>query len=196
MKLNNNTNKQGKVIIFSAPSGAGKTSIVRALLAKIASLEFSISACSRAPRPNEVQGKDYFFIPTQEFKNKISHGDFLEWEEVYTNHFYGTLNSELSRIWSESKVVIFDVDVKGGINIKEKLGEDALSVFVMPPSIGELENRLRSRKTESEDKIQQRISKANEELQDAKHFDVVLENDNFDRAVEEAESIIQNFIKT
>ena len=194
--MNNNTNKQGKVIIFSAPSGAGKTSIVRALLAKIASLEFSISACSRAPRPNEVQGKDYFFIPTQEFKNKISRGDFLEWEEVYTNHFYGTLNSELSRIWSESKVVIFDVDVKGGINIKEKLGEDALSVFVMPPSIGELEDRLRSRKTESEDKIQQRISKANEELQDAKHFDVVLENDNFDRAVEEAESIIQNFIKT
>ena len=192
--MNNNTNKQGKVIIFSAPSGAGKTSIVRALLAKIASLEFSISACSRAPRPNEVQGKDYFFIPTHEFKNKISRGDFLEWEEVYTNHFYGTLNSELSRIWSESKTVIFDVDVKGGINIKEKLGDAALSIFVMPPSIDELENRLRSRKTESEDKIQQRISKANEELDDAKHFDIVLENDNFDIAVEEAESIVQNFI--
>ena len=192
--MNNNRTIQGKVIIFSAPSGAGKTSIVRALLSKIGSLEFSVSACSRAPRPNESHGKDYFFIPTQEFKNKISNGDFLEWEEVYKNHFYGTLNSELSRIWSESKIVIFDVDVKGGINIKEKLGDAALSIFVMPPSIDELENRLRSRKTESEDKIQQRISKANEELDDAKHFDVVLENDNFDIAVQEAESIVQNFI--
>lgn len=192
--MNNNRTIQGKVIIFSAPSGAGKTSIVRALLSKIAALEFSVSACSRAPRPNESHGKDYFFIPTQEFKHKISNGDFLEWEEVYTNHFYGTLNSELSRIWSESKIVIFDVDVKGGISIKEKLGDAALSIFVMPPSIDELENRLRSRKTESEDKIQQRISKANEELEDAKHFDVVLENDNFDIAVEEAESIVKNFI--
>ena len=192
--MNNNRTIQGKVIIFSAPSGAGKTSIVRALLSKIGSLEFSVSACSRAPRPNESHGKDYFFIPTQEFKNKISNGDFLEWEEVYTNHFYGTLNSELSRIWSDSKVVIFDVDVKGGINIKEKLGDAALSVFVMPPSIDELENRLRSRKTESEEKILQRISKANEELEDAKHFDVVLENDNFDIAVKEAETIVKNFI--
>ena len=192
--MNNNRTIQGKVIIFSAPSGAGQTSIVRALLSKIGSLEFSVSACSRAPRPNESHGKDYFFIPTQEFKNKISNGDFLEWEEVYTNHFYGTLNSELSRIWSDSKVVIFDVDVKGGINIKEKLGDAALSVFVMPPSIDELENRLRSRKTESEEKILQRISKANEELEDAKHFDVVLENDNFDIAVKEAETIVKNFI--
>ena len=192
--MNNNRTIQGKVIIFSAPSGAGKTSIVRALLSKIGSLDFSVSACSRAPRPNESHGKDYFFIPTQEFKNKISNGDFLEWEEVYTNHFYGTLNSELSRIWSDSKVVIFDVDVKGGINIKEKLGDAALSVFVMPPSIDELENRLRSRKTESEEKILQRISKANEELEDAKHFDVVLENDNFDIAVKEAETIVKNFI--
>ena len=192
--MNNNRTIDGKVIIFSAPSGAGKTSIVRALLSKIASLEFSISACSRAPRPNESHGKDYFFIPAQEFKHKISSGDFLEWEEVYTNHFYGTLNSELSRIWSESKIVIFDVDVKGGINIKEKLGDAALSIFVMPPSIDELENRLRSRKTESEDKIKQRISKANEEIDDAKHFDVVLENDNFDIAVQEAESIVQNLI--
>jgi len=192
--LNNNRTTQGKVIIFSAPSGAGKTSIVHALLSKMPSLEFSVSACSRSPRPNEIHGKDYFFIPTQEFKNKISSSDFLEWEEVYTNHFYGTLNSELSRIWSESKIVIFDVDVKGGINIKKKLGHAALSIFVMPPSIDELEKRLRSRKTESEDKILQRVSKANEELQDAKHFDVVLENDNFERAVEEAESIVQNFI--
>ena len=192
--MNNNRTTQGKVIIFSAPSGAGKTSIVHALLSKMPSLEFSVSACSRSPRPNEIHGKDYFFIPTQEFKNKISSSDFLEWEEVYTNHFYGTLNSELSRIWSESKIVIFDVDVKGGINIKKKLGHAALSIFVMPPSIDELEKRLRSRKTESEDKILQRVSKANEELQDAKHFDVVLENDNFERAVEEAESIVQNFI--
>ena len=192
--MNNNRTIQGKVIIFSAPSGAGKTSIVRALLSKIVSLEFSVSACSRAPRPNESHGKDYFFIPTQEFKNKISNGDFLEWEEVYTNHFYGTLMSEFSRIWSDSKVVVFVVDVKGGININEKLGDAALSVFVMPPSIDELENRLRSRKTESEEKILQRISKANEELEDSKHFDVVLENDNFDIAVKEAESIVQNFI--
>ena len=148
------------------------------------------AACNR----HVTDKRRWVLSAAQEFKNKITSGDFLEWEEVYTNHFYGTLNSELSRIWSESKIVIFDVDVKGGINIKEKLGDAALSVFVMPPSIEELENRLRSRKTESEDKIKQRISKANEELQDVNHFDVVLENDNFDRAVEEAESIVQNFI--
>ena len=193
--MNQKAKNQGKVIIFSAPSGAGKTSIVRSLLDRLPSLEFSISACSRAPRPNEVDGKDYFFLQVEEFKNKIKEDNFLEWEEVYENHFYGTLKSELSRIWSNFHTVIFDVDVKGGINIKKQLGDAALSIFVLPPSIEELENRLRMRKTETEEKIQQRISKAKVELLDSKHFDVVLHNEDLDRAIVEAESIIQEFIK-
>jgi guanylate kinase len=192
--LNQKTAKQGKVIIFSAPSGAGKTSIVRSLLERINALEFSISACSRAPRTNEVNGKDYFFMKAEEFKENIKQEHFLEWEEVYENHFYGTLKSELNRIWADSKVVIFDVDVKGGISIKKQLGDVALSIFVMPPSINELENRLRRRKTETEEKIQQRITKATVELEDSKHFDLVLNNDILEHAIDEAESIILKFI--
>lgn len=194
--MNQNTENQGKVIVFSAPSGAGKTSIVRSLLDRNPSLSFSISACSRKPRPNEIDGKDYFFMQVNEFKEHIEFGKFLEWEEVYKDHFYGTLKSELNRIWSDSKTVIFDVDVKGGINIKNLLGSNALSVFVMPPSIEELESRLRLRKTETEGKIQQRILKATVEMEDAKQFDVVLKNDNLGQAINEAMSLVHNFIKS
>lgn len=192
--MNQKTARKGKVIIFSAPSGAGKTSIVRSLLKRINALEFSISACSRAPRTNEVNGKDYFFMQAEEFKENIKKEYFLEWEEVYENHFYGTLKSELNRIWADSKVVIFDVDVKGGISIKKQLEDVALSIFVMPPSIIELENRLRQRKTETEEKIQQRVAKATVELEDSKHFDLVLNNDILEHAIDEAESIILKFI--
>ena len=194
--MKQNTENQGKVIVFSAPSGAGKTSIVRSLLDRNPSLSFSISACSRKPRPTEIDGKDYFFMQVNEFKEHIEFGKFLEWEEVYKDHFYGTLKSELNRIWSDSKTVIFDVDVKGGINIKKRLGSNALSVFVMPPSIEELESRLRLRKTETEEKIQQRVLKASVEMEEAKQFDVVLKNDNLDQAINEAMSLVHNFIKS
>ena len=150
--MNQEIAKEGKVIIFSAPSGAGKTSIVRSLLKRIPELEFSISACSRSPRTNEVHGKDYFFMEVKEFRENIKKELFLEWEEVYENHFYGTLKSEINRIWSDTRVVIFDVDVKGGINIKNQLGDVALSIFVMPPNIRELEKRLRHRQTGSDEK--------------------------------------------
>ena len=186
----------GKVIIFSAPSGAGKTTIVRSLLDKIPSLSFSISACSREPRPNERNGKDYFFIGVEGFRDRIKKDYFLEWEEVYKDHYYGTLNSELTRIWSESKTVVFDVDVKGGIAIKNKLKESALSIFVMPPSIEELEKRLKSRDTETEAKIKKRISKAALEMSQSSDFDVVLENDNLERAIGEAAVLVEKFIKS
>ena len=194
--MNQKNGIDGKVIIFSAPSGAGKTTIVRSLLENISVLSFSISACSRAPRPNETDGKDYFFIGVDGFRERIKKDDFLEWEEVYTDHYYGTLNSELTRIWSESKTVVFDVDVEGGITIKKKLKEAALSIFVMPPSIEELEKRLRSRKTETEEKIRQRISKAALEMSQSNAFDVVLENDNLEKAIDEARVLVEKFINT
>tara|TARA_Y100001978_G_scaffold203373_1_gene228695 strand:- start:203 stop:787 length:585 start_codon:yes stop_codon:yes gene_type:complete len=194
--LNQKNEIDGKVIIFSAPSGAGKTTIVRSLLKSISALSFSISACSREPRPNEINGKDYFFIGVEGFRERIKKDDFLEWEEVYTDHYYGTLNSELTRIWSESKTVVFDVDVEGGITIKKKLKEAALSIFIMPPSIEELENRLRSRKTETEEKIMQRISKAALEMSQSNAFDIVIENDNLEKAIGEARVLVEKFIKT
>ena len=186
----------GKVIIFSAPSGAGKTTIVRSLLDKMPALSFSVSACSRAPRLNEINGKDYFFIGIEGFRERIKKDHFLEWEEVYKDHYYGTLNSELSRIWSESKTVVFDVDVEGGITIKKKLKEAALSIFIMPPSIDELEKRLRIRKTETEEKIMQRISKAELEMSQSNAFAVVLENDNLEKAIGEAMGLVDKFINT
>ncbi len=194
--MNQKNEIDGKVIIFSAPSGAGKTTIVRSLLKSISALSFSISACSREPRPNEINGKDYFFIGVEGFRERIKKDDFLEWEEVYTDHYYGTLNSELTRIWSESKTVVFDVDVEGGITIKKKLKEAALSIFIMPPSIEELENRLRSRKTETEEKIMQRISKAALEMSQSNAFDIVIENDNLEKAIGEARVLVEKFIKT
>ena len=189
-------NKAGKCIIFSAPSGAGKTTIVHRLLNEINSLEFSVSACSRLARPNEKNGEDYYFFGVEEFRKKINEQAFVEWEEVYPNNFYGTLKSEIERIWSHNKVVVFDVDVVGGLNLKHFFGSNALAVFVQPPSVEVLEERLRSRKTESEEKIHMRISKATFEINRAKEFDYILVNNNLDVAVAEIKERIIQFITT
>jgi len=185
---------EGKVIIFSAPSGAGKTTIVRALLDELSELSFSISACSRDPRGQEVNGKDYHFIGIEGFKKKIENNEFAEWEEVYQDHFYGTLNSELTRIWNANKTVVFDVDVVGGMSLKKKFGKKALAIFVMPPSLLVLEERLRNRNTDSEQKIQQRLEKAEHEISLSSGFDVILKNDKLDTAISEAKTIINQFL--
>jgi guanylate kinase len=185
---------KGKLVIFSAPSGAGKTSIVHALLTSVPGLEFSISACSRPIRGNEIDGKDYYFLGIEGFKKKITEGAFLEWEEVYKDHFYGTLNSEVERIWKEGKNVIFDVDVYGGISIKKKFKEKALSIFIMPPSIEVLEERLRKRSTDSEDAIAKRIEKARHEISKASEFDVTIVNDELQTAISEAREIVIKFL--
>jgi guanylate kinase len=186
----------GKCIIFSAPSGAGKTTIVHHLLGADLGLAFSVSACSRDPRPNETDGKDYHFLGIEGFKQAIDNGDFVEWEEVYANNFYGTLRSELERIWNDGKTVIFDVDVVGGLNIKRIMGDNALAVFVQPPSFEALEERLRGRSTESEEKIRIRLAKAKHELTSASQFDVILVNDELERACAEAEEIVHQFLVT
>jgi len=185
---------KGKLIVFSAPSGSGKTTIVRHLLnVDRLNLEFSISAASRHKRGEEVDGKDYYFLSLDEFKNKIEQDEFLEWEEVYKDNFYGTLRSEVERIWAKGKHVIFDIDVVGGLAIKNQFPESTLAVFVQPPSLEELERRLRDRQTESEDKILMRLAKSTKELSSAKEFDVILYNDVLEVAKEEAESLIGNF---
>ena len=184
----------GKCILFSAPSGAGKTTIVKHLLANNTNLAFSISACSRDPRAGEVDGKDYHFLGLEGFQAKIEEGAFLEWEEVYENNYYGTLLSEVERIWKEGKTILFDVDVIGGMRIKEKLGDSVLSIFVQAPSVEELEVRLRLRSTESEDKIKMRMAKAEEELEKARYFDVILENDVLEDACETAKYLVSKFI--
>ena len=169
---------KGKLIVFSAPSGSGKTTIVKHLLGlEKLNLEFSISAASRSPRGEVVHGKDYYFLSLEEFKNKISGDEFLEWEEVYRDNFYGTLKSELARIWAKGKHVIFDIDVVGGLDIKRIYPERTLSVFVKPPSVEELKNRLKKRSTETEDKINMRLAKASVELATAPQFDFIIEND-------------------
>ncbi|MBN9293314.1 MAG: guanylate kinase [Flavobacteriia bacterium] len=188
--------KKGKCVIFSAPSGAGKTTIVRALLEQIDLLEFSVSACSRQPRPNEKNGVDYYFLSAEEFRKKIDNDEFLEWEEVYKDHFYGTLKSEVERIWKDGKAVIFDVDVVGGINLKNKLGEQALAIFVAPPAIETLEERLRIRSTETEDKIRIRTEKARYEMSFAEKFDVVLVNELLEKSIAEAKEITERFIQS
>ena len=187
-------NKTGKCIIFSAPSGAGKTTIVHRLLDEINTLEFSVSACSRESRPNEKNGVDYYFLGVEEFQKKIKENAFVEWEEVYPDNYYGTLKSEIERIWSHNKVVIFDVDVIGGLNLKHFFGSKALAVFVKPPSMKILEERLRSRKTETEEKIHMRISKANFEMDRANEFDYLLVNNNLDTAVTEIKERIIQFL--
>ena len=184
----------GKVIIFSAPSGAGKTTIVRHLLSLDFDLEFSISATTRLLRGNETNGKDYHFLSVPDFKNKIAADDFIEWEEVYPDHLYGTLKSEINRIWSNGKHVIFDVDVDGGINLKKHFKEAALAIFVQPPSLVVLEERLRSRQTETETNIRQRVEKANTELTMAKHYDHILTNHILEDTLEEAELVVGNFL--
>lgn len=188
--------KQGKLIVFSAPSGSGKTTIVRHLLAqKDLNLEFSISATSRAPRENEVDGKDYYFMDLKEFKSHIKNDDFLEWEEVYRDNFYGTLNSEVERIWAMGKHVVFDIDVVGGLDIKRIYPERTLAVFVEPPSIEELKIRLKKRKTESEDRIAMRVAKASIEMATAPQFDHIIVNEDLDTALDEAYHLVKAFIK-
>ena len=186
---------KGKLVIFSAPSGAGKTTIVRHLLEKNLNLEFSVSATSRAPRHNEIHGKDYYFLSEEEFKMQIKNSDFLEWEEVYNGVFYGSLKSEVERIRNLGKNVIFDVDVVGGLNIKKFYGNQALAIFVQPPSIEELRKRLISRSTETEEKIQMRIAKAKNELSFASKFDVIIINNDLTLACQEAEKVIREFIE-
>jgi guanylate kinase len=187
-------NMKGKLVIFSAPSGAGKTTIVKHLLQQDLNLEFSVSATSREPRPGENNGKDYYFLSTEEFRKKINNGEFLEWEEVYKGIFYGTLKSEVERIRNAGKHVIFDVDVVGGLNIKKFYGNEALAVFVQPPSVEELKNRLQNRSTESEEKIKMRIAKAEQELAYASQFDIIIINDNLKFALKIVERKVAEFL--
>lgn len=185
----------GKLLVFSAPSGSGKTTIVRHLLAqKHLDLEFSISATSRKPRGEEKDGKDYYFISAEEFKQKIKNEEFLEWEEVYRDNFYGTLKSEVERIWDKGKHVIFDIDVVGGLRIKKKFPEQTLAVFVKPPSVDELKIRLKKRSTESEDKINMRVAKASLEMATAPQFDKIIKNYDLDTALEEAVKLVEDFL--
>ena len=186
---------RGKLIIFSAPSGAGKTTIVKHLLQQNLDLEFSISATSRPPRYNETHTKDYHFISEKEFQQKVKNDEFLEWEEVYSGICYGTLKSEVERIRDLGKNVIFDVDVVGGLNIKKYYGNDALAIFVQPPSVKELQHRLQNRSTETDEKIQMRIEKAEHELSFANQFDVIIINDNLEVAFTEANKLLSDFLK-
>ena len=186
---------KGKLFVFSAPSGSGKTTIVRHLLKQEKfNLEFSISATSRDPRSFEKNGEDYYFIDLSDFKNKIKSDAFLEWEEVYRDNFYGTLKSEIARIWGLKKHVIFDIDVVGGLRIKKKFPNETLSVFVKPPSVDELKIRLKKRKTESEEKINMRIAKASVELATAPQFDKIIKNYDLDVALKEAEDLMSTYL--
>ncbi len=205
--------KKGKLVIFSAPSGAGKTTIVRRMIDERNDLEFSVSATSRAPRKGEINGRDYYFMSVAEFKEKVENNEFLEWEEVYPGAFYGTLKSEIERIILGGKNVIFDVDVVGGLDIKKYFGNEALGIFVQPSetitttingitttittttSLEVLEERLRFRSTETEEKIKIRLEKAAKELSFASHFDVIIINDNLDHALAEARKIVSDFLK-
>lgn len=185
-----------KYIIFSAPSGSGKTTIVKRLLESNLNLKFSVSACSRPKRAGETEGVDYYYLTPEEFKNRISVGDFLEWEEVYTDRFYGTLKSEVERLSTLGFNVVFDVDVVGGIDIKKYYGQKALALFIMPPSIQELERRLRSRATDSEADIVLRLAKAEKEMKYADQFDLVIVNDDLEVAVKQTYNSIKQFILT
>ena len=185
---------KGKVIIFSAPSGAGKTTIVQHLLKVFPELEFSVSACSRPMRKGETNGVDYYFISLEEFKEKIKNNEFAEYEEVYKDNYYGTLKSEIERIWKKGKYIIFDMDVMGGLNLRLQFGENALAIFVMPPSIEHLEQRLNSRETETPESIARRIGKAEQELKKAELFDKIILNDNLEHALDEAEKIVFDFL--
>ncbi len=187
--------KGGKLIIFSAPSGSGKTTIVKYLLDQPElNLAFSISATSRPRRVKEKNGIYYYFMSISEFKKHIKEGDFLEWEEVYRDNFYGTLKSEVERLWAEGKNVIFDIDVSGGLRIKKKFPEETLAVFVKPPSVDELKIRLKKRSTESDDKINMRIAKASVELATAPQFDKIIKNYDLDVALKEAHALVADFV--
>lgn len=185
----------GKLLIFSAPSGSGKTTIVRHLLAQPElNLAFSVSATSRPRRGKEKHGEHYYFITASEFKKHIREDDFLEWEEVYRDNFYGTLKSEVERLWAEGKNVIFDIDVAGGLRIKKKFPKETLAVFVKPPSIDELKIRLKKRSTDSDDKINMRIAKASVELATAPQFDEIIKNYDLDTALKEAHELVAKFV--
>ncbi|GHC43415.1 guanylate kinase [Ulvibacter litoralis] len=187
--------KGGKLFVFSAPSGSGKTTIVQYLLKQEElNLAFSVSATSREPRGDERHGEDYYFINLKDFKQHIKNGDFLEWEEVYRDNFYGTLKTEVERLWAMGKNVIFDIDVVGGLRIKKKFPNVTLAVFVKPPSIDELKIRLKKRKTEDDDKINMRIAKASVELATAPQFDYIIQNDDLTTALAEAKNLVSEFI--
>lgn len=185
----------GKLVIFSAPSGSGKTTIVRELLKRFNCFEFSISATSRQPRGQEQHGVDYYFLSNEEFQERVERNEFVEWEEVYAGTCYGTLRSEMERIWAKGNTILFDVDVLGGINLKRLFGDDACSIFIMPPSLEELERRLRGRGTDAEEVILKRIGKAEFEISKAEEFDFTVVNDDLQVATNEVASIIENFLK-
>ena len=187
-------NFTGKAIIFSAPSGAGKTTIVKSLLANKLPLSFSISACSRQKRENEINGKDYHFLSIEDFKQKINEQGFIEWEEVYENNYYGTLKSEIERIWNDKKHVVFDVDVVGGLNLKKHFGNNALAIFIQPPSMDVLIERLRNRATESEASLNKRIEKAKYEMTYSPYFDSIIMNDQLEETIEVAEKKVKDFL--
>lgn len=193
--MNNTSEHKGKLIVFSAPSGSGKTTIVKHLLQqKELNLRFSISATSRKKRGQELHGQDYYFLSLDDFKSKIKENAFLEWEEVYRDNFYGTLKTEVERIWAEGKHVIFDIDVSGGLRIKRKFPEETLAIFVKPPNLNELIKRLKTRGEESEDKISMRVSKAPAELATAPLFDEIVVNKNLEEALENAYNLVNNFV--
>lgn len=187
--------KKGKLIIFSAPSGSGKTTLVKHVMGLIDSLSFSISACSREKRPNEVDGIDYYFISADEFRKKIQKDEFVEWEEVYPDHYYGTLYAEIERLRKLKKNIVFDVDVVGGLNIKKIFIHEALAIFVKPPSFGMLRERLYGRASDSSEKIEMRLAKAIEELAYEGEFDVTIINDDLDIAQKETYRIVKEFIQ-
>jgi len=189
------TNKIGKLLIFSAPSGSGKTTLVKYLMKQIDNLSFSISATSRKIRGGEVNGRDYYYLSADEFRNKIANNEFVEWEEVYTDKYYGTLKSEVERIRNNGQNVVFDVDVVGGVNIKKLYGNDALAIFVMPPSIKVLKQRLVGRGTDTEDDIKTRIDKAEYELTFADKFDKIIINDELEKAQKETIELVEEFVK-
>lgn len=184
----------GKLIIFSAPSGAGKSTIVSYLLTQNLGLEFSVSATSRAPRGTEIHGEHYYFLSAEDFRKRIDNKEFIEHEEVYTDLYYGTLRSEIDRISNKGNNIIFDVDVVGGLNLKKQFSDNALALFIAPPSIDELLKRLNNRGTDTQEMIAQRVAKAEHELSFAPQFDVVVVNDNLQIAQKEAENIIRNFL--
>lgn len=184
-----------KAIIISAPSGAGKTTLVRLLLQRRGDLEFSISACTRAKREGEIDGKDYYFLSFIEFQRRVKDEQFIEWEEVYEGMFYGTLYSELERVWSNNKAVIFDIDVQGAIHLKKKLGEKALSIFIAPPNIEILEARLIGRGTETEETLQRRLAKSLYEMQFQHEMDAVVVNDNLELAYLDLNKKVDDFLK-
>ncbi|MEY4926168.1 MAG: hypothetical protein RI894_604 [Bacteroidota bacterium] len=185
-----------RLLIFAAPSGAGKTTIVKHVLANYADrFEFSISACTRPQRENEIDGKDYYFMSMEEFKKRLAHNDFVEFEEVYQNQYYGTLKSEVQRIWCEGKIVLFDIDVKGAMSIKKLYQNEATTVFVNPPSIEVLLQRLQLRQTETRESLRKRIDKAKIEMAFAPNFDVILTNDNLEKALNDTDRFIDKFLK-